>query len=140
MTKIYNEIIQKFLEEVSKEAKLGTPTYGINGDRGFYVEFEYWSSLGEDCIISLVIDELTIDSIIENMDDYVDSFDSEEHASELYNLHGKHGTPTSLRALLEDADEQAEKLQEIYDIMVDIADKYREMEEQEEELEELEEE
>ena len=136
MTEIYNEIIQKFLEEVSEKAELSTPAYGKNGDSGFYVELEYWSSLGEDCIISLVIDELTIDSIIEDMDICVDSFDSEEHASELYKLRGERGTPTSLRALLKDADEQAEKLQEIYDIMVDIADKYREMEEQEEESEE----
>ena len=136
MTEIYNEITQKFLEEVSEKADLSTPAYDRNGDRGFYVELEYWSSLGEDCIIALVTDTLTVDDIIKEMEHYVDSFDSEEHASELYNLHGKYGTPTSLRALLEDADEQAKKLQEVYDIMVDIADKYKEMEEQEEELEE----
>ena len=125
---IYNKTIQEFLEEVSDKADLSTPYYDRNGDRGFLIELEYWSNLGEDCIISLVIDELTVESIIEDMRKYTEYFDAEEHATELYNLHGAGGTPTSLRALLEDADEQAEKLEEIYDIMVDIADKYIEEE------------
>ena len=133
MTEIYNEIIQKFLEEVSEKANLdGSPAYNRNGDSGFYIELEYWSSLGEDCIITLVTDTLTIDDILTGMERYIDWFDPEEHACELYNLRGSHGIPTSIRALLEDADKQAEKLDEIYNIMLDIADKYREMEDEEE--------
>ena len=115
--------IEKFLEEV--EEKTNVPfTISENGDRGYLVEGEYWSDLGEDCLISLVVDELSTEEILHAMYIYEENFDAEEHATELYNLHGQYGTPTSLRALLEDADEQAEKLQEIYNVMRDIVRKW----------------
>ena len=111
--------IEKFLEEVEEKTDVSF-TLSENGNNGYLVEGEYWSDLGEDCIISLVIDELSIEEILHAMYIYEENFDAEDHATELYNLHGQGGTPTSLRALLKDADEQAEKLQEIYNVMRDI--------------------
>lgn len=115
--------IEKFLEEVAEKTDINFNSVSKQSDGSFYIEFEYWSDLGEDVIVSLVIDELTKDEILNDMYKYVEYFDAEEHATELYNLHGEHGTPTSIRALLQDADEQAEKLQEIYDVMREIITK-----------------
>ena len=110
---------EKFLEKV--EEKTGVRfSVSKNGDNGFLVEGEYWSDLGEDVIISLVVDKLTKDEILHAMYECEGSFDAEEHATELFNLHGAYGTPTSLRALLQDADEQAEKLEQIYNVMQEL--------------------
>ena len=111
--------IEKFLEEVEEKTDVSF-TLSENGDSGYLIEGEYWSDLGEDCLISLVIDELSTEEILHAVYIYEEDFDAEEHAAELYNLHGQYGTPTSLRALLQDADEQAEKLQEIYNVMREI--------------------
>ena len=115
--------VEKFLEKVEEKTDVAF-TISANGGNakkyGYVVEGEYWSDLGEDCIISLVIDEATIEEVVHAMYKYEEYFDAEEHATELYNLHGKYGTPTSLRALLKDADEQAEKLREIYNIMLEL--------------------
>jgi hypothetical protein len=112
--------VKKFLEEVEKETLVGF-SINTNGDNakenGYIVEGEYWSNLGEDVIISLVIEKPTIKEVIEEMYEVYYNFDPEEHAAELYYSRGEYGKPTSLRELLEDADRQAERLQEIYNIM-----------------------
>lgn len=112
--------IEKFLEQVEEKTGVGF-SISKNGDYGYLVESEYWSDLGEDCIISLVVKKLTKEEILHAMYECEESFDAEEHATELFNLHGAHGTPTSLRALLNDANEQAEKLQQIYEVMRELA-------------------
>lgn len=112
--------IEKFLEQVEEKTNVGF-SVSKNGDSGFLIEGEYWSDLGEDVIISLVVNKLTKEEILNEMSNYVDYFDAEEHAAELYDLRGKYGTPTSLRALLKDADEQTEKLEQIYIVMRKLA-------------------
>ena len=112
--------IEKFLEKVEEKTGVGF-SVSKNGDSGFLIEGEYWSDLGEDVIISLVVDELTKDEILHAMYEFEENFDAEEHATELFNLHGEYGTPTSLRALLKDADEQQEQFTKIYEIMRELA-------------------
>ena len=80
-----------------------------------YVEFEYWSDLGEDCIIPLQLEDFTLNDLFHELFNEADCFDAEEHATMLYNLHGQRGTPTSIRDLLEDADEQQKLLDDIVD-------------------------
>ena len=80
-----------------------------------YVEFEYWSDLGEDCIIPLQLEDFTLNDLFHELFNEADCFDAEEHATMLYNLHGQGGTPTSIRDLLEDADEQQKLLDDIVD-------------------------
>ena len=87
-------------------------------DGTWLVEGEYWSDLGEDIIIPLVIEELTLDEIVHAMYEFEENFDAEEHASEIYKLNGAGGAPTSLRALLNDADEQQEQFIKIYETML----------------------
>ena len=117
MGKVMNkELCEKFLELVEEKTDVG---FSVNEqhDGTWLIEGEYWSDLGEDVIISLVVDELDIEEIAHKMYECAENFDAEEHASEWYNMHGEHGAPTSMRALLEDADEQQEKLNEIYEAM-----------------------
>ena len=114
---------EKFLKEVFDSFNIGfyiTENGGNAEKYGYVIEAKYWSDLGEDVIISLVVDELTIEEIVHNMYEYEESFDAEYHAAELYNLHGQYGTPTSLRALLRDADEQQEMLEKIYNKMLEV--------------------
>lgn len=110
---------EKFLEKVEEKTGVGF-SISKNGDNGYLVAGEYWSDLGEDVIISLVIDKLTKEKIVHAMYEYQEYFDAEEHAVELFNLHGKYGTPTSIRDLLEDANEQKQNLEDIYYTMAKI--------------------
>lgn len=112
--------IEKFLEKVEEKTDVGF-SVSKNGDNGYLIEGEYWSDLGEDVIISLVVNKLTKDEILHAMYEYQEYFDAEEHATELFNLHGAYGTPTSLKALLQDADEQQEQLIKIYETMQELA-------------------
>ena len=117
-----NSKVSDFILKISKKEDLNF-FISKNSDNGYCVEFEYWSGLGEDVIISLVFDgEMTIKKIIKEMEQYRDNFDAEEHAGELFNMKGKRGTPTSLRALLQDADEQQTKLDKIYETMRELSD------------------
>lgn len=115
--------VEKFLKKVEEKTDV-TFSISENGGNakkyGYVVEGEYWSDLGEDVIISLVIDEADIEEVVHAMYEYQEYFDAEEHTTELFNLRGERGTPTSLRALLKDADEQAEKLEEIYNVMREL--------------------
>ena len=111
---------EKFLKQVEEKTDIGF-SVSKNGDNGYLIEGEYWSDLGEDVIISLVVDKLTKEEILNKMYEYQEYFDAEEHAAELFNLHGAYGTPTSLRALLQDADEQQEQLTKIYETMRELA-------------------
>ena len=83
-------------------------------DNSYCIELEYWSNLGENVIISIVVDRLTKKNIKKELDAYYENFDAEEHASELFEYRRTRGIPTSLRALLNDADEQEENLRRIY--------------------------
>ena len=115
--------VEKFLKKVEEKTNIKftiTENGGSAKKYGYVIEGEYWSDLGEDVIITLVIDEADIEEVVHAMYECEEGFDPEEHAAELFNLHGKHGTPTSLRALLKDADKQAEKLEQIYDVMREL--------------------
>lgn len=112
--------LENFLEKVEEKTDVNF-SVSKNGDYGYLVEGEYWSDLGEDVIISLVIDKLTKEELLHAMYEYQENFDAEEHATDLYDLRGKYGTPTSIRALLTDADEQQEQFTKIYEIMRELA-------------------
>lgn len=84
----------------------------------YCLELEYWSDLGENVIISIVVDRLTRENVRKELEAFYESFDAEEHAVELYNLGGKYGTPTSLKALLDDAEAQKENLRKIYESLL----------------------
>ena len=107
---------QKTIDAINKIADKFDLEVQIQEDER-YVEFEYWSDLGENCLITLQLEDFTLDDLFHELYVVADSFDAEDHATMLYNLHGEGGTPTSIRDLLEDADEQ----QKLLDDMVDEA-------------------
>ena len=78
------------------------------GDDG-YVELSQCSGAGED--FSFTVSE---NNLIEDVKDYAESFDSEEHAAMWYDAgkRGVRGVP-SLHTLVEDADEIQEMLNDL---------------------------
>ena len=106
------ETCQKWLETKLSE-QIQNVYINKQYDNSYCIELEYWSNLGENVIISIVVDRLTRENVRKELDAYYENFDAEEHASELFNHKGTRGIPTSLRALLNDADEQDETLKEI---------------------------
>lgn len=111
---------ERFIKKVADKANV---SYSINtnGSCGYCIDFEYWSALGEDCIIELVVDDLTKKEIIKVMENEYENFDYQQHAVDCYNMGGQNGTPTDLEALLTDAKKQDEKMKEILDIMKELA-------------------
>ena len=106
------ETCQKWLETKLSE-QIQNVYINKQYDNSYCIELEYWSNLGENVIISIVVDRLTRENVRKELDTYYENFDAEEHADELFNYRGTRGIPTSLRALLNDADEQEETLKEI---------------------------
>ena len=78
------------------------------GDDG-YVELYQRSGAGEDFLFTV-----SANNLIEDVKDYAESFDSEEHAAMWYNAgqSGVRGVP-SLHTLVEDADEIQEMLNDL---------------------------
>ena len=116
--------VEKFLEKVEEKTDIAFSISENGGNAkkyGYVVEGEYWSDLGEDVIITLVVNEADIEEVVHAMYEYEEGFDPEEHATEWFNMRGEHNAPTSLRALLKDADEQAEKLKQIYDVIRELS-------------------
>ena len=74
-----------------------------------YFYIEAWSPAGED----LVEDFEYHKSIVDQLEEKIDSFDPEEHAAMWYNA-GDHGQPRSLRVLLKDAD----AIKEMYETLL----------------------
>ena len=120
-------ICEKFLEKVEEKTDVNFEIIenGNNPEKyGYVIEGEFWSDLGEDVIINLVVDKLTIEEIANAMYEYQEDFDAEEHASSWFMMNGAHGAPTSLRALLRDADEQQEKFTEISEVMTELFEEF----------------
>lgn len=116
--------VEKFLKKVEEKTDIAFSISENGGNAkkyGYVVEGEYWSDLGEDVIITLVVDEADIEEVVHAMYECEEAFDPEEHAAEWFNMRGEHSAPTSLRALLNDADKQAEKLEQIYDVMRELS-------------------
>lgn len=78
------------------------------GDDG-YVELSQCSGAGEDFLFTV-----SANNLIEDVKDYAESFDSEEHAAMWYNAgqSGVRGVP-SLHTLVKDADEIQEMLEDL---------------------------
>jgi hypothetical protein len=83
-----------------------------------YVELEKHSPAGED--FSMIIDfdmENPIDSFLENLKEYSDDFDIDEHVEMWIPERGKGGCPDSIRELVEDAEDIKEMIFELWDAL-----------------------
>lgn len=114
MTAEVKEEKQKTIDAINRIADKFDLSVSIQEDER-YVEFEYWSDLGENCLIDLQLEDFTLNDLFHELFNEADSFDAEDHATMLYNLHGEGVTPTSIRDLLEDADEQQKLLDNLVD-------------------------
>ena len=91
---------------------------GWHCDERNYVELEKYSLAGED--FSMIIDfdmENPIDSFLENLKEYSDDFDIDEHVEMWIPERGKGGCPDSIRELVEDAEGIKEMIFELWDAL-----------------------
>lgn len=73
------------------------------------VELEKYSPLGEDFIFSIDNN----DNIVEQIIDYAENFDTDEHAEMYINIRGERGVPNSIKDLIEDAQDIKQMLLEL---------------------------
>ena len=80
-----------------------------------YVELEKYSPLGEDFIITINFNQRNPDkSFLDNLREYIEDYDAEEHAAFWIDNRGKNGTPESIQDLLDDAVDIDGMMQELY--------------------------
>lgn len=75
---------------------------------GDYINFEKYSPAGEDYNFTV-----NKNNLIENIIEYAENFDPDEHAALWVDYRGTMGVPNSIRELLQDADNIKEMLQEL---------------------------
>lgn len=96
-----NEELGKLFEERGVDWKF---TFWEEPEKS-YVELETHSPLGENVIIKIDFDpEDPVESFIDNLKDYYQNFDPEDHAAPFIEHRGKNGVPDSIRDLVDDAE------------------------------------
>lgn len=73
------------------------------------IELEKYSPLGEDFIFSIGNNG----NIVEQVIDYAENFDTNEHAEMYINIRGERGVPNSIKDLIEDAEDIKQMLLEL---------------------------
>lgn len=83
----------------------------MNGD----VEIQKHSPLGEDFLMDIPFDKYhQSESFLNNLLEYADSFDPDEHAAIWIENRGKNGTPNSIMELIKDAYDIKDMISELY--------------------------
>lgn len=86
-----------------------------------YVELEKYSPEGEDFIMTIEFDKGDeVDSFLEDLKEYADDFDVDEHVEMWIPSRGKGGCPSSIFDLLVDAKAIKDMIYELYDELVEI--------------------
>lgn len=95
---------------------------GSNYGERNYVEMERYSPAGEDftMIIDFDIDN-PVESFLENLKEYSEDFDIDEHVEKWIPERGKGGCPSSIKELVEDAES-------IQNMIIDLLDIYNSIE------------
>ena len=91
---------------------------GWHCDERNYVELEKYSPAGEDfsMIIDFDIDD-PINSFLENLREYSEAFDIDEHVEMWLPSRGKGGCPESISELVEDAENIQDMIVELWEIL-----------------------
>lgn len=85
------------------------------GDRA-YVEMEKYSPAGEDFIMTIDFNkEDQAETFLEDLRDYAEKFDIDDHVEMWLPSRGKGGCPATARELVEDAEAIAEMIKELYE-------------------------
>lgn len=101
-----------------------------------YVEMGQYSPAGED--FNMVIDfelENQAETFLEDLREYADNFDVEEHAEMWLPSRGKGGCPSTLKELLEDAKDIKDMVYELYRELVRLSKELEDLELSEEQIE-----
>lgn len=101
------ELSRKYIE-VFDNLGWKADNYEHWGSKDFRVELEKWSPLGEDIVL-----DVRAKNLVDEIAEYADNFDPEEHAAELIAHRSTNGIPSSIEALLDDAYKIYDMLQEL---------------------------
>ena len=101
------------------------PKYQHSRYERYYVELEKYSPAGEDFIMMIEFDnDDAVDSFMENLNDYLDDFDIDEHVEMWIPSRGKGGCPSSISELVDDAKAIKEMIEELRDKLEDCIKEY----------------
>lgn len=109
------EIRNKKLEELLDTAEEWR--YQIYGeeDGRTYVELETSSPAGEDFIMYIDFNQSEpVTSFLDDLKEYYEEFDAEEHAEMYIERRGQNGVPGTIRELLDDADAIKEMIGDLW--------------------------
>ncbi|MCR2050922.1 hypothetical protein NSB25_27250 [Acetatifactor muris] len=122
MEEIRNEELEQLLENAEgldwSYTIYQEPEGTYNGwycNKRNYVELEKYSPAGED--FSIIIDfdmDDPVGSFLDNLKEYSDDFDVDEHVERWMPERGKDGCPSSIKDLVEDAEDIKNMIIELY--------------------------
>lgn len=125
MEKIRNKELEQLLENAEGQDWSYTiyqePEGTYNGwhcEEKNYIELEKYSPAGED--FSMIIDfdiDSPVDSFLENLKEYSEDFDIDEHVEMWMPERGKGGCPGSISELVEDAEAIKDMIFELWEIL-----------------------
>lgn len=72
------------------------------------VELESYSPAGENLVL-----DFGVENFVDEVKEYAECFDADEHAAELIQYRGTKGVPSSIRLLINDADKIDKMLEEL---------------------------
>ena len=84
-------------------------------DAAGYIMIEFHTSVGQDVVYEG--DYNTIDELINNLTDYVVSYDPDEEAAVYVSSRGINGVPSSVREIIDSTEEAKETLLELADML-----------------------
>ena len=101
-------IIQDTLEKIKADWNVNV----YKQDKNYYAELEFNSHAGEDFVFDIWFDG-TVEDFADNLWEYSQGFDPDEHAEMWVPSRGKNGVPSSIRALIRDAEDIQEELETV---------------------------
>lgn len=109
------EIRNKELEELLDMAEDWSYRIYSEEDGRAYVELETSSPAGEDFIMYIDFNQSEpVTSFLDDLKEYYEAFDAEEHAEMYIESRGQNGVPGTIRELLDDADAIKEMIGDLW--------------------------
>ena len=111
------EIRNKELEDLLDTTDWNCRIYSEE-DGHAYVELQKESPAGEDFIMYIYFNQSEpVTSFLEDLKEYYEDFDPEEHAEMYIDCRGQNGVPETIRELLDDADEIKEMIGDVWRVL-----------------------
>lgn len=103
----------KKIIDVMEDLGWNIQEYNTNDKDYTCLELQTYSDLGEDFNFEIEFKKDDKQDFLNELREYVNYFDVDEHAEQWISIRGTRGVPSSIRALIEDAESIKEMLQEL---------------------------